>query len=159
MAEAVLLEAAEALAALAAEAVRLQAESAAGDAEARALKSVADGCRDALAHAESHAENAGKALAAATADRNAADRQRKEAETRLAAGAQQLEKAERDYEGVAATVPAEAAIEAANQAATEARRARNLRAPQQIPQRGFGGVDFDKRSEHVQVGPSGRWVV
>ena len=26
-------------------------------------------------------------------------------------------------------------------------------------QRGFGGVDFDKRSEHVQVGPSGRWVV
>jgi len=119
-------EAAEALAALAAEAVRLQAESAAGDAEARALKSVADGCRDALAHAESHAENAGKALAAATADRNAADRQRKEAETRLAAGAQQLEKAERDYEGVAATVPAEAAIEAANQAATEARRARNL---------------------------------
>ena len=118
-------EAAAALDALAKEARQLEADAATGAASGRTLQAAVERCQDALSRAEAVAEAAGKALAAANADRNAAGRQKRDAETRLASLTRQREQAARDHAAAAGSLPADEAIEAANQAATLARRARN----------------------------------
>ncbi len=118
-------EAAAALAALADEAEALQKDDKAAAVDGAALIAAAEQCQTALSTAEDVAEAAGRDLAAATAERKAAERLLAEAEARLPKLVQQLAQAEREYEAAAHSLPSEAAIAAANTAATGERQTRN----------------------------------